>query len=83
MPRWLALLLLRIAEIEVHDTWCNIRNEFDRVQLVTMATSPGTIYPRSELTAGQRHILDALSLAERSRFFDFIPAPDTVPEPAP
>ena len=80
---WLVLLLLRIAEIEVGDTWCNIRNELDRVQLVTMATSAGTIFPRSELTAGQRHILDALSLAEPPRFFDFTPAPDTDPEPAP
>ena len=79
---WLALLVLRVAEIEVGDTWRNIRNELDRMHLVTMATSHGTVSQRSELTASQRHILSALELAEPQRFFDFTPAPDRDPAPA-
>ena len=46
-PSWLALLMLRVAETEVGDTWRNIRNELDRVHLFTMATSHGTVPPRS------------------------------------
>ena len=80
---WLALLLLRVAEIEVGDTWRNIRNELDRMHLVTMATSQGTVSQRSELTTAQQHILGRLKLAEPPRFFDFIPAPDEDPAPAP
>ncbi len=80
---WLALLLLRVAEIEVGDTWRNIRNELDRMHLVTMATSQGTASQRCELTAGQRRILGRLELPEPPRFFDFTPAPDEDRPPAP
>ena len=75
---WLALLVMRVAETEVHDTWRNMRNELDRMHLVTMATSKGTVSQRSELTAGQRHILGSLGLADPPLFFEFIPAADPV-----
>ena len=71
---WLALLLLRVAETETADTWRNIRNELDRIHLVTLATSEGTVSQRSELTPGHRHILKALQLPEPPRFYDFTPA---------
>jgi hypothetical protein len=71
---WLALLILRVAEIEVGDTWRNIRNELDRMHLVTFTTTSGTVSQRSELTPGQRRILSALDLAEPPRFYDFTPA---------
>src|SRR5512132_2488881 len=61
---WLALLLLRIAETEVGDTWRNTRNELDRMHLVTLATNEGTVSQRTELTPGQRRILGALQLPE-------------------
>jgi hypothetical protein len=80
---WLALLVLRIAETQVGDTWRNIRNELDRMHLVTMTTSKGTVSQRSELTPGQRHILAALTLAEPPLFFDFTPASDPDPTPTP
>jgi len=70
-----AALVLRVAEIEVGDTWRNICNELDRMHLVTMATSQGTVSQRSELTPDQRHILGRLKLAEPPHFFDFTPAP--------
>jgi hypothetical protein len=71
---WLALLLLRVAETEVGDTWRNIRNELDRMHLVTLATSEGNVSQRTELTPAQRRILNALELPEPPRFYDFTPA---------
>jgi len=71
---WLALLLLRVAETEAADTWRNLRNELDRMHLVTLATNEGTVSQRTELTPGQRRILGALSLPEPPRFYDFTPA---------
>lgn len=43
---WLALLILRVAELGVGDTWRNIRDELDRLHLVTLATSDGHIAQR-------------------------------------
>ncbi len=71
---WLALLLLRVAETEVGETWRNIRGELDRMHLVTLATNEGTVSQRTELGPGQRRILAALSLPEPPRFYDFTPA---------
>jgi len=73
---WLALLLMRVAEVQTTQTWRNIRNELDRMHLVTLATSQGTISQRTELTPGQRGILNALKLPEPPRFYDFAPTPD-------
>ena len=72
--QWLALLLLRVAETTVGDTWRNIRNELERLHLVTLATSDGRFAQRSELTPRQRSVLRALELPEPPRFFDFTPA---------
>ncbi len=71
---WLALLLLRVAETETADTWRNLRNELDRMHLVTLATTQGTVAQRTELTPGHRNILKALDLPEPPRFYDFTPA---------
>ncbi len=73
---WLALLLLRIAETETQDTWRNLRNELDRIHLVTLQTSAGTVSQRTELTHRQRQILKALDLPEPARFHDFTPLAD-------
>lgn len=70
---WLALLLLRVAETETAETWRNLRNELDRMHLVTLATNEGTVAQRTELTAGHRRILKALALPEPPRFYDFTP----------
>jgi hypothetical protein len=47
---WLALLLLRVAELGAGDTWRNIRDELDRLHLVTLATRDGQVAQRGELT---------------------------------
>ncbi len=71
--QWLALLLLRVAETAVGDTWRNIRNELERLHLVTLATNEGQVAQRSELTTSHRTILRALELPDPPRFFDFTP----------
>ncbi len=71
--QWLALLLLRVAETTVGDTWRNIRDELERMHLVTLATPDGQVAQRSELTARHRAILAALDLPEPPRFHDFTP----------
>jgi IS4 transposase len=73
---WLALLVLRVAELAVGDTWRNIRNELERMHLVTLATAEGHVAQRTELTPGHRSILRALELPEPPRFFEFSPTSD-------
>ncbi|WP_222432413.1 hypothetical protein [Leekyejoonella antrihumi] len=73
---WLALLLIRVVENATGDTWRNLRHELDRMHLITLATSDGTVAQRSATTPGQKAILDALNLPEPPRFFDFMPTTD-------
>ena len=40
---WLALLLLRVVENATDDTWRNVRDELDRMHLVTLATADGQV----------------------------------------
>jgi hypothetical protein len=70
---WLALLLIRVAETETGDTWRNISHELDRIQLVTLATSEGTVSQTTMLRRPQREILTALDLDEPPRYIDFTP----------
>jgi hypothetical protein len=70
---WLALLILRVAETTTGDTWRNIRDELERLHLVTLATNAGQLAQRTQLTPRQRSILSALELPEPARFYDFTP----------
>ena len=70
---WLALLLIRVAENRTQDTWRNLRDELQRLHLVTLATDHGTVAQRSLLTPGQQAILRQLDLPEPPRFYDFRP----------
>ena len=65
---WLALLLIRIAENQAHDTWRNLRDELERMHLGTFAGPAGTSQQRTELTARQRDILNALAVAQPPLF---------------
>ena len=68
---WLALLLIRVMETAVCDTWRNIRCELDRMHLVTPATADSRVAQRSAATPGQQAILHALDLPEPPKFLDF------------
>ncbi|WP_202911692.1 IS1634 family transposase [Segeticoccus rhizosphaerae] len=61
---WLALLLIRVAENATGDTWRNLKNELDRMHLVTLQTGDGRIAQRTEITSGQQKILAALGIRE-------------------
>jgi transposase len=73
---WLALLLIRTAELACHDTWRNLSHELDRIQLHTYDTGAGTVSQRTRLTAKQSSILEALELAEPPRYYQFEPLDD-------
>jgi hypothetical protein len=73
---WLALLLIRTAEIACHDTWRNLAHELDRIQLHTYDTGSGTVSQRTRLTGKQRSILAALELPEPPRYYQFEPLDD-------
>jgi transposase len=70
---WLALLLIRVVETQTGDTWRNVSHELDRIQLVTLATSQGTVSQTTMLRRPQREILAALDLEEPPRYVDFAP----------
>jgi Transposase DDE domain len=68
---WLALLLIRVAETTVGDTWRNLRHELDRMHLVTLATADGRVAQRSAITSAQKTILDTLELPEPPKYLEF------------
>ncbi len=70
---WLALLLIRVIETAASDTWRNIRDELERMHLITLQTPDGTVAQRSLTTPGQRAILATLGLREPPRYFSFTP----------
>ena len=45
---------LRVVENATDDTWRNVRNELDRMHLVTLATADGQVAQRSTLTPGRK-----------------------------
>ena len=73
---WLALLLIRTAEIATGDTWRNLSHELDRIQLHTYDTGNGTVSQRTRLTAKQSSILQALDLPEPPHYYEFTPLND-------
>jgi hypothetical protein len=73
---WLALLLIRVAENATGDTWRNLRNELDRMHLVTLATDDGRIAQRTATTKRQREILTDLQIREPAQILDYqLPTP--------
>jgi Transposase DDE domain len=68
---WLGLLLVRVAENATSDTWRNLRNELDRMHLVTLETTEGRIAKRSATTKRQRDILAALEVREPAQILDY------------
>src|SRR5205085_958847 len=68
------LLLIRVAETTLGDTWRNLRHELDRMHLVTLATADGRVAQRTATTNSQKTILDALQLPEPPQYLDFTTA---------
>ena len=59
---WLALLLIRIAEVEIGMTWPKIQRSMQRLNLVEFLTKDGRILQHTELTPDQRNILNKLKI---------------------
>jgi IS4 transposase len=68
---WLALLLIRVAENATGESWRCVREELERLHLVTLESAEGRVVRRSRTTASQRRIFKALELPEPALFSDF------------
>jgi transposase len=76
---WLSLLLIRIAENQTSDTWRNLRDELQRLHLITFAGHAGHSRQRTELTAHQQQILRALDIAQPPLFLQLAAGQQTEP----
>jgi transposase len=59
---WLALLLVRVAEVETGLTWERIRTEMDALHLGKFFTENNRVLQYTELTNAQRNILKKLKI---------------------
>jgi IS4 transposase len=68
---WLALLLIRVVENATGETWRCVREELERMHLVTLESAEGRVVRRSRTTVGQRRIFKTLELPKPALFSDF------------
>jgi transposase len=59
---WLALLLIRVAETELGQSWDRIRSEFQKLRLGEFLTRQNRILQHTQLTTTQRNMLKNLNL---------------------
>jgi transposase len=71
---WLALLLIRIAERASGQSWRRIATELQRLHLVTLQGSAGSVQQTTRLTDPQRAILAALEIEPPPRITALEPA---------
>jgi transposase len=64
---WLALLLIRIAEVETAMTWPTIRRQMQQLNLIEFFDKKGRILQHTETTANQRNILNKLKIKPPKR----------------
>lgn len=72
---WLALLLVRIAEVETGLTWPRIRRQMQQLNLIEFFDNNGRILQHTELTANQRNILNKLTIKSPKRILKVDLAP--------
>ncbi|PWU50451.1 IS1634 family transposase [Micromonospora sp. S4605] len=71
---WLALLLIRIAETTIGDTWHNIRRHLDRLHAGTFTGPNGLFRQRTELSKPQRDLLAKLDIPAPKQIIELAPA---------
>src|SRR3954452_13430673 len=71
---WLALLLIRISERQTTMTWRRIALDMQRLHLVTLHGTDGTVQQTTALTDPQRSILNALAIPAPPRITALQPA---------
>lgn len=64
---WLALLLVRIAEVETELTWPRIRRQMQQLNLIEFFDNKGRILQHTELTANRHKILNKLKIKSPRR----------------
>jgi transposase len=64
---WLALLVVRIAEVETGLTWTRIRQQMQQLNLIEFFDNNGRILQHTELNANQRNILNKLKIKPPKR----------------
>ena len=64
---WLALLMVRIAEVETGMTWPTIRREMQHLHLGEFLTKKSRILQHTELTQPQQNILKSLKITPPKR----------------
>ena len=64
---WLALLLVRIAEVETGQSWPKIRQQMQQQNLIDLFGTNGRILQHTELTPSQRNILNKLKIKPPKR----------------
>jgi transposase len=64
---WLALLMIRIAEVGVGTSWPKIRRQMQQLNLIEFFDKNGRILQHTELTLDQRNILKKLKIKPPKR----------------
>jgi len=67
---WLALLLIRLAEVETWTSWPRIRRELQRLHLGEFLTKKSRILQHTELTPEQHNILKLLQIKPPKRILN-------------
>jgi len=79
---WLALLLVRVAEVNTGEPWWQVRQEMDRLHRGVFQGPDGQFVQRTELTRKQRQLLKAVSVPHPQRFEAITPATRAIPDDA-
>ena len=64
---WLALLLVRIAEVETGLTWPRISRQMQQLNLIEFFDNNGCILQHTELNTNQRNILNKIKIKPPKR----------------
>lgn len=70
---WLALLLVRIVEVETDETWNGLWKELDHIHLGHFSSKNGEVYQSTELNVKQRKTFDLLGIQPPLRFLEIHP----------
>jgi hypothetical protein len=70
---WLALLLVRIAEVKTDSTWTKLRSELERLHLGHFSFKNGDLYQCTEPTSKQVQTFTALGIDPPPKFLEIQP----------
>ncbi|RMH17952.1 MAG: transposase, partial [Gemmatimonadetes bacterium] len=65
---WLALLLIRVAEVRTGETWLTVRRSLDRIHRGEFRTPHGRVLQRTELRPNQRALFSACDVKPPAKY---------------